>query len=136
MLWLKFIHIGAIAIWIAGLFYLSALLAGHDTVQDRQDFARVRMASRFAYTIGEDRCKPGRIGIEQHISRAIGALAGVVADHVDGKRLGSFQPEMAAQRKAVLIPGVAPIGGLVDIAVLMGVGARCPEIDTVGDRRV
>ncbi len=49
MLWVKFIHIGAIAIWIAGLFYLSALLAGHDTVRDRQDFARVRMASRFAY---------------------------------------------------------------------------------------
>lgn len=49
MLWLKFIHIGAIAIWIAGLFYLSSLLAGHDTVRDRQDFARIRMASRFAY---------------------------------------------------------------------------------------
>lgn len=49
MLWLKFIHIGAITIWIAGLFYLSSLLAGHETVQDRQDFARVRMASRFAY---------------------------------------------------------------------------------------
>ena len=49
MLWLKFIHIAAIALWIAGLFYLSALLAGHDTVRDQQDFARIRMASRFAY---------------------------------------------------------------------------------------
>ncbi len=49
MLWLKFIHIGGIAIWIAGLLYLAALLAGHDEVRDRQDFARIRMASRFAY---------------------------------------------------------------------------------------
>lgn len=49
MLWLKFIHITGIAIWIAGLLYLSALLAGHDTVRDQQDFARIRMASRFAY---------------------------------------------------------------------------------------
>lgn len=49
MLWLKFIHICGIAIWIAGLLYLAALLASHDEVQDRQEFARVRMASRFAY---------------------------------------------------------------------------------------
>lgn len=49
MLWLKFIHIGGIAIWIAGMLYLAALLAGHDKVRDAQDFARIRMASRFAY---------------------------------------------------------------------------------------
>lgn len=49
MLWLKFVHIGGIAIWIAGLLYLAALLASHDQVRDTQDFARVRMASRFAY---------------------------------------------------------------------------------------
>jgi uncharacterized membrane protein len=49
MLWLKFIHITGIAIWIAGLLYLAWLLAGHDTVRDQQDFARIRMASRFAY---------------------------------------------------------------------------------------
>lgn len=49
MLWLKFVHIIGISIWIAGLLYLAALLAGHETVRDRQDFARVRMASRFAY---------------------------------------------------------------------------------------
>lgn len=49
MLWLKFVHITGIAIWIAGLLYCAALLAGHAAVRDRQDFARVRMASRFAY---------------------------------------------------------------------------------------
>lgn len=49
MLWLKFIHIAGIAIWVAGLLYLSALLASHDKVRDQQEFARIRMASRFAY---------------------------------------------------------------------------------------
>lgn len=49
MLWLKFLHIAGIAIWVAGLLYLAALLAGHRRVRDRQDFARVRMASRFAF---------------------------------------------------------------------------------------
>lgn len=49
MLWLKFVHISGIAIWIAGLLYLAALLAGHATVRDAQDFARIRMATRFAY---------------------------------------------------------------------------------------
>lgn len=49
MLWLKFLHIGGIAIWIAGLLYLAAMLLGHHKVADQQDFARVRMGSRFAY---------------------------------------------------------------------------------------
>jgi uncharacterized membrane protein len=49
MLWLKFVHIAGIALWVAGLIYLAALLLGHHRVQDRQDFARIRMGSRFAY---------------------------------------------------------------------------------------
>lgn len=49
MLWLKFIHICGIAIWVAGLLYLAALLSGHKQVRDQQEFARIRMASRFAY---------------------------------------------------------------------------------------
>lgn len=49
MLWLKFLHIAGISIWVAGLLYLAALLFGHNKVRDRQDFARVRMGSRFAY---------------------------------------------------------------------------------------
>jgi uncharacterized membrane protein len=49
MLWLKFLHIAGISVWVAGLLYLAALLLGHNKVRDRQDFARVRMGSRFAY---------------------------------------------------------------------------------------
>ncbi|WP_126171985.1 CopD family protein [Altericroceibacterium xinjiangense] len=49
MLWLKFLHIMGITVWVAGLLYLAAMLLGHSNVRDRQDFARVRMASRFAY---------------------------------------------------------------------------------------
>lgn len=49
MLWLKFIHIAALAIWIAGLLYLPAMLIGHGRVTDRQEFVRIRLASRFAY---------------------------------------------------------------------------------------
>ena len=49
MLWLKFLHIAGVAVWVAGLLYLAALLQNHQRVRDRQDFARVRMGSRFAY---------------------------------------------------------------------------------------
>jgi protoporphyrinogen IX oxidase len=49
MLWLKFLHISGLAIWVAGLLYLPAMLWAHHKVEDRQDFARIRMASRFVY---------------------------------------------------------------------------------------
>lgn len=49
MLWLKFLHVAALAIWVAGLVYLPAMLAGHHKVRDPQDFVRIRMASRFLY---------------------------------------------------------------------------------------
>lgn len=49
MLWLKFLHIAGISVWVAGLLYLAALLLSHRHVRDQQDFARVRMGSRFAY---------------------------------------------------------------------------------------
>lgn len=49
VLWLKFVHIAALALWVAGLIYLPSMLLGHRRVQDHQDFARVRMASRFIY---------------------------------------------------------------------------------------
>jgi|TARA_R100000501_G_scaffold1440_2_gene4352 uncharacterized membrane protein len=49
MLWLKFLHISGIAIWVSGLLYLAAMLLNHHKVRDSQDFARVRMGSRFAY---------------------------------------------------------------------------------------
>ncbi|MDP8995236.1 MAG: CopD family protein [Pseudomonadota bacterium] len=49
MLALKFLHIAAIALWVAGLVYLTAMLIGHRSVRDLQDFARIRLASRFTY---------------------------------------------------------------------------------------
>lgn len=51
MLWLKFLHIAALAVWIAGLLYLAVMLVAHRRVTDRQDFVRVRMASRFIYMV-------------------------------------------------------------------------------------
>ena len=51
MVWLKFLHIAALAVWMAGLLYLPALLCAHRRINDRQDFARVRMASRFVYLL-------------------------------------------------------------------------------------
>lgn len=49
MLWLKFLHITALSVWVAGLIYLPALLSAHRRLDDQQDFARVRMSSRFVY---------------------------------------------------------------------------------------
>lgn len=49
MLWLKFLHVAGIALWVAGLLYLPAMLWAHHRVRDQQDFARIRMASRFVY---------------------------------------------------------------------------------------
>lgn len=47
--WLKFLHIAALILWVAGLLYLPAMLIGHRRAKDPQDFARVRMGSRFVY---------------------------------------------------------------------------------------
>lgn len=49
MLWLKFLHISTLIIWVGGLLYLPAMLLAHRRVEDRQDFARIHMASRFVY---------------------------------------------------------------------------------------
>jgi protoporphyrinogen IX oxidase len=49
MLWLKFLHISGLSIWVAGLLYLPTMLWAHHKVEDQQDFARIRMSSRFAY---------------------------------------------------------------------------------------
>lgn len=49
MLWLKFTHIAALSIWMAALFYLPALLSHHRRIEDRQDFVRLRMSSRFVF---------------------------------------------------------------------------------------
>jgi len=47
--WLKFLHISALLIWAAGLVYLPGLLLAHRGVTNREDFIRIRNASRFSY---------------------------------------------------------------------------------------
>lgn len=49
MAWLKFLHISALLVWCAGLVYLPGLLLAHRTVTNREDFVRIRNASRFSY---------------------------------------------------------------------------------------
>lgn len=49
MAWLKFLHISALLIWCAGLVYLPGLLLAHRTMTNREDFIRIRNASRFSY---------------------------------------------------------------------------------------
>ena len=49
LFWLKSLHISGLVIWVAGLLYLPAILASHNKVGDRQDYARIRMSSRFLY---------------------------------------------------------------------------------------
>ena len=72
MLWLKFLHIGALAVWVAGLLYLPAMLLAHGHVEDRQDFARIRMSSRFVYM--------GLVSPTASIAIAAGAALLFVAD--------------------------------------------------------
>ncbi|MDP1618050.1 CopD family protein [Phenylobacterium sp.] len=49
MAWLKFLHISALLVWCAGLIYLPGLLLAHRKVTNREDFVRIRNASRFSY---------------------------------------------------------------------------------------
>ncbi|MDP1874676.1 CopD family protein [Phenylobacterium sp.] len=49
MAWLKFLHIAALLIWCAGLVYLPGLLLAHRNMTNREDFIRIRNASRFSY---------------------------------------------------------------------------------------
>jgi uncharacterized membrane protein len=49
--WLKFLHVGALAVWCAGLIYLPVLLAAHRDVEGRGEFIRVRRATRLAFLV-------------------------------------------------------------------------------------
>lgn len=50
MAWMKALHISALLIWCAGLVYMPGLLLEHRHVVDTSEFARIRRATRFAYT--------------------------------------------------------------------------------------
>ncbi len=51
MLWLKFTHIAALSIWMAGLFYIPALIAFRRTAGNAEDFVRLRISSQFVFMI-------------------------------------------------------------------------------------
>lgn len=46
---LKALHIGFLAIWIAGLAALPAMLARHDRAIGQSDFTRIRQATHYGY---------------------------------------------------------------------------------------
>ena len=46
---LKALHVGLMAIWIAGLAALPAMLARHDPATGQSDFSRIRQATHYGY---------------------------------------------------------------------------------------
>jgi putative membrane protein len=46
---LKALHVGFLALWIAGLAALPAMLARHDRALGQGDFARIRQATHYGY---------------------------------------------------------------------------------------
>lgn len=46
---LKALHIGFLAVWIAGLAALPAMLARHDPAVTQSEFARIRQATHYGY---------------------------------------------------------------------------------------
>jgi uncharacterized membrane protein len=48
---LKFLHVGATAVWCAGLLYLVGLLALHRRVEARAEFIGLRRATRFTHVV-------------------------------------------------------------------------------------
>lgn len=112
MLWLKFIHICGVAIWVAGLIYLAALLVGHSTVRDQQDFARIRMASRFAYM--------GLVSPAGFIAVAAGSALLFVGD--------ALHPWMFAKLAAVAVLAVAHVQYAYVLTHLAEEGAQQPTL--------
>lgn len=51
MLWLKFTHLAAISIWMAGLFYIPALVSLSRTPGNKQDFVRLQISGRFVFIL-------------------------------------------------------------------------------------
>ncbi len=51
MVWLKALHIAALTIWCAGLFYLPGLLMLHPRTRDRDSFHRLRIMTRYSFII-------------------------------------------------------------------------------------
>jgi putative membrane protein len=49
---LKALHVGFLALWIAGLLALPRMLARHDPAIGQADFARIRRATHYGYIYG------------------------------------------------------------------------------------
>lgn len=49
--WIKLLHIAAIAVWSAGLFYLPALFAEHARVEGNESYRRLRHRTRLIYVV-------------------------------------------------------------------------------------
>lgn len=49
--WIKLLHIAAIAVWSAGLFYLPALFAEHTRVEGNESYRRLRHRTRLIYVV-------------------------------------------------------------------------------------
>ncbi|WP_210526729.1 CopD family protein [Rubellimicrobium arenae] len=48
---LKVLHIAALALWCGGLFALPLMLARHDPAIGQADYARIRQATHYGYTL-------------------------------------------------------------------------------------
>jgi protoporphyrinogen IX oxidase len=48
---LKALHVAMLAVWCAGLFALPLMLARHDPAIGQADYARIRRASHYGYTL-------------------------------------------------------------------------------------
>lgn len=48
---LKAVHIAALLVWCAGLFYLPVLFAEHPRKRDRSRYHRLRIMTRFTYIV-------------------------------------------------------------------------------------
>lgn len=51
MIWLKALHISALTIWCAGLFYLPGLFMLHPRTSDRADYHRLRIMTRYSFIV-------------------------------------------------------------------------------------
>lgn len=49
MIWLKALHISALTIWCAGLFYLPGLFMLHPRTSDHADYHRLRIMTRYSF---------------------------------------------------------------------------------------
>ena len=95
-IWIKLIHIAAIATWSAGLLYLPALFAEHARAADGEDFRRIRRMTRTVFV-------------------GLASPAAVIAVFS-----GTLLIPMAAELGGWLVLKLAAVTGMVLLHVYMG----------------